>query len=77
MVSNPHLSPFTDFLKQQKDYKTINLDQWQGFGRFTQEVGRTSNSEAVYISMHVRTLQLLSPERHRIDHLVYTLTPNR
>lgn len=38
MVSNPHLKPFTDFLRQQKDYKTINLDQWQGFGRFTQEV---------------------------------------
>lgn len=38
MVNNPHLNHFTDFLKQQKDYKTINLDQWQGFGRFTQEI---------------------------------------
>lgn len=38
MVSDAHLAPFIEFLQEQKDYKTINLDQWQGFGRFTQEV---------------------------------------
>ena len=35
---NPHVPPFTEFLAQQKDYKTVNMDQWNGFLRFTREV---------------------------------------
>lgn len=36
--SEPHLEPFAAFLQEQKEYKTINLDQWTGFQRFTEEV---------------------------------------
>lgn len=38
MVENVHLAPFLKFLQEQTDYKTINRDQWQGFGRFAMEV---------------------------------------
>lgn len=38
LVGNVHLEPFVTFLEQQTEYKTITLDQWQGLGRFTQEV---------------------------------------
>lgn len=39
MEDNAHLQPFVEFLQVQTDYKTINLDQWQGFCRFVEEVG--------------------------------------
>ena len=45
MVKNQHLGPFTEFLQHQTDYKTINLDQWAGFGRFTQEVNFPKQQE--------------------------------
>lgn len=38
LKGSPHLEPFLEFLQAQTDYKTINLDQWQGFGRFVHEV---------------------------------------
>lgn len=38
LAGNPHVPPFTLFLAEQRDYKTINMDQWTGFLRFTQEV---------------------------------------
>jgi len=34
-----HKGPFLEFLKQQRDYKTVNADQWRGIGRFVREVG--------------------------------------
>lgn len=37
MEGNPHLPPFLKYLAEQKDYKTINMDQWSGWLRFTQE----------------------------------------
>lgn len=37
-AGKPHSQEFTQFLQQQKDYKTINFDQWQSFGRFSEEV---------------------------------------
>ena len=33
-----HTEPFVEFLDEQTEYKTINMDQWTGFLRFTQEV---------------------------------------
>ena len=39
MPSCEHLEPFTEFLQEQTEYKTINRDQWMGFLRFTQQVG--------------------------------------
>ena len=38
LAGNCHLEPFITFLENQTEYKTITLDQWQGLGRFTQEV---------------------------------------
>ena len=34
-----HKEPLLEFLKQQRDYKTVNADQWRGIGRFVREVG--------------------------------------
>lgn len=34
----PHTQPFVEFLNEQTEYKTINMDQWTGFYRFSQEV---------------------------------------
>ena len=36
--SEPHLRPFCEFLEAQSEYRAINLDQWTGFLRFTEEV---------------------------------------
>ena len=36
--SNEHLEPFTRFLKEQSEYKYMNLDQWTSFYRFSEEV---------------------------------------
>lgn len=44
MEGNPHLPPFLKYLAEQKDYKTINMDQWSGWLRFTQEVQVQSTS---------------------------------
>ena len=38
MPNCEHLEPFTEFLQEQTEYKTINRDQWMGFLRFTQQV---------------------------------------
>ena len=38
MAGRPHCDELAEFLGQQKDYKTINFDQWQSIGRFHQEV---------------------------------------
>ena len=38
LAGNPHVAPFMRFLLEQMDYKTVNMDQWTGFLRFTQEV---------------------------------------
>lgn len=38
MTDQPHLQPFTDFLRHQTEYKFINKDQWMGFYRFNEEV---------------------------------------
>eukprot|EP00245_Coleochaete_scutata_P013975 TRINITY_DN5826_c0_g1_i1.p1 TRINITY_DN5826_c0_g1~~TRINITY_DN5826_c0_g1_i1.p1 ORF type:complete len:220 (+),score=58.85 TRINITY_DN5826_c0_g1_i1:167-826(+) len=38
LENNQHLSSFIDFLKEQKEYKAINLDQWMAFLRFRDEV---------------------------------------
>ncbi|KAK9814982.1 hypothetical protein WJX73_003863 [Symbiochloris irregularis] len=38
MAGCPHVEPFTQFLMQQADYKTVNMDQWTGFLRFSQDV---------------------------------------
>ena len=35
---NEHLEPFSRFLKEQSEYKFMNLDQWTSFYRFSQEV---------------------------------------
>ena len=40
MPTSPHTGPFTEFLAEQTEYKTINMDQWTGYYRFTQEVGQ-------------------------------------
>ena len=38
-ASCPHRQPMIDFLlKHQKEYKTVNADQWRGIGRFVREV---------------------------------------
>lgn len=39
MPTCKHLEPFTEFLQEQTEYRTINRDQWMGFLRFTQQVG--------------------------------------
>ncbi len=36
--NTPHVEGFTSYLEQQKQYKTMNKDQWQSFLRFVQEV---------------------------------------
>eukprot|EP00891_Asterochloris_glomerata_P000239 jgi/Astpho2/239/Aster-x0015 len=38
MPTCKHLEPFTEFLQEQTEYRTINRDQWMGFLRFTQQV---------------------------------------
>ena len=35
---NEHLEPFSCFLKEQTEYKYMNLDQWTSFYRFSEEV---------------------------------------
>lgn len=35
---NEHLEPFSRFLKEQTEYKYMNLDQWTSFYRFSMEV---------------------------------------
>ena len=35
---NEHLEPFSRFLKEQTEYKYMNLDQWTSFYRFSEEV---------------------------------------
>ena len=35
---NEHLEPFSRFLKDQTEYKYMNLDQWTSFYRFSEEV---------------------------------------
>ncbi len=37
-ASEPHLEPFAAFLQEQKEYKTMNMDQWTSFQRFAEEV---------------------------------------
>jgi len=44
LVGNPHLEPFITFLGKQTEYKTMTLDQWQGLGRFTQEVNASCSN---------------------------------
>ena len=39
LPKSAHTGPFTTFLAEQTEYKTINMDQWTGYYRFTQEVG--------------------------------------
>ena len=41
---NEHLEPFSRFLKEQTEYKYMNLDQWTSFYRFSEEV-------ALYVSL--------------------------
>lgn len=36
--SNEHLEPFSHFLREQTEYKFVNLDQWTSFYRFSEEV---------------------------------------
>ena len=38
MPHSAHTEPFTEYLTEQTEYKTINMDQWTGYLRFTQEV---------------------------------------
>ena len=38
---NEHLEPFCRFLKEQTEYKYMNLDQWTSFYRFSEEVAFT------------------------------------
>ncbi len=35
---NEHLEPFSRFLKEQTEYKFMNLDQWTSFYRFSEAV---------------------------------------
>lgn len=34
----PHLSSFTKFLQEQKEYKVLTLDQWTSYLRFCEEI---------------------------------------
>ena len=40
---NEHLEPFSRFLKEQTEYKYVNLDQWTSFYRFSEEVAPSSS----------------------------------
>ena len=44
--SNEHLDPFSRFLKEQTEYKYMNLDQWTSFYRFSEEVSIPALSRA-------------------------------
>jgi len=37
MPNSPHLEPFLQFVQDQKEYKALTMDQWQGFLRFCEE----------------------------------------
>lgn len=34
-----HKAALLEFLRQQREYKCVNADQWRGIGRFAREVG--------------------------------------
>lgn len=54
MPQSPHTALFTEYLGEQTEYKTINMDQWTGYLRFTQEV-------RVAYDMLAMTCQVLTP----------------
>lgn len=43
MPNSIHTEPFLQFLQEQKEYKALTMDQWQGFLRFCEECVDASN----------------------------------
>ena len=69
MPQSPHTALFTEYLGEQTEYKTINMDQWTGYLRFTQEVCEVHDILACQCLLGLLTWRLLDTGRCRVHQL--------